>query len=126
MTTLPLDLLIFLRSGSRIHPLIAACFHGSSLSSRWARTTVENNQVRMISWACGRKSIGKTRDHRSGSRSQPPAICGVSDDVAQVSMMSGSPMKPPGLPRCDSSNPTGASAEGSTGRMSSLGTMGES
>ena len=40
----------------------------------------------MISCACGRRSIGKTCANRSGSSSQPPTICGVSDDVAQVSM----------------------------------------
>ncbi len=60
---------------------------------------VENSQVRMISWACGRTSMGNTRANRSGSSSHPPAIWGVSDEVAQVSMTSGSPMKPPGLPR---------------------------
>jgi hypothetical protein len=51
----------------------------------------------MMSWPWGRMSIGNTRSNRSGSSSQPPAICGVSDEVAQVSMMSGSPMNPPGL-----------------------------
>ena len=43
-----------------------------------------------------RRSIGKTRANRSGSLSQPPAICGVTDEVAHVSMTSGSPTKPPG------------------------------
>ena len=33
----------------------------------------------------------------------PAAICGDSDDVAHVSMMSGSATNPPGFPRCDSS-----------------------
>ena len=47
-----------------------------------------------MSCACGRRSIGNTRSNRSGSSSQPPAICGVSEDVAHVSMTSGSPMKP--------------------------------
>ena len=60
---------------------------------------VENSQVRMMSWAWGRRSIGNTRANRSGSSSQPPAICGVSDEVAQVSMTSGSPTNPPGSPR---------------------------
>src|SRR5665811_687735 len=86
VTTLPLDLDIFLRSGSRIHPEIAACAHGRDPCSRCERTTVENSQVRMMSWPCGRRSIGNTRANRSGSRSQPPAICGVRDDVAQVSI----------------------------------------
>ena len=54
----------------------------------------------MISGPCGRRSIGNTRANRSGSSTQPPAICGVSDDVAHVSMTSGSPTKPPGWPRC--------------------------
>ena len=58
VTTLPLDFDIFLRSGSRIQPLMAACFHGRPPNSRWARTTVENSQVRMMSWPCGRRSIG--------------------------------------------------------------------
>ena len=59
----------------------------------------------MISGACGRRSIGKVRANRSGSSSQPQAICGVSDDVAQVSITSGSPTKPPGTPRCSSVYP---------------------
>ncbi len=59
--------------------------------------------MRMISWACGRTSIGKVRANRSGSSSQPQAICGVSEDVAHVSMTSGSPVKPPGWLRWSSS-----------------------
>ena len=102
VTTLPLDFDIFLRSGSRIQPLIPACCHGRQSSSRCERTTEENSQVRMISWACGRRSIGKTRRHRSLSYSQPPAMCGVSELVAHVSMTSGSATKPPGLPRWSS------------------------
>ena len=123
MTTLPLDLDIFLRSGSRIQPEIAACAQGSRSSSRCERTTEENSQVRMISWACGRRSIGETAAHSSGSRSQPPQICGVRDEVAHVSMTSGSPMKPPGWPRWASSKPAGASAEGSTGSADSSGVI---
>lgn len=102
MTTLPLDFDIFLRSGSRIHPEIAACRQGSPPCSRCDRTTVENSQVRMISWAWGRRSIGNTRRNRSSSRSHPAAICGVSEEVAHVSMTSGSPAKPSGLPRWSS------------------------
>ena len=78
----------------------------------------------MISWAWGRRSIGNTRENRSGSSSHFPAICGVSEDVAHVSMMSGSPTKPPGLPRCSCENPSGASEDGSTGSRSSLATSG--
>src|SRR5665647_3831421 len=59
VSALPLDLDIFLRSGSRIQPLMAACFHGIELCWRWARTTVEKSQVRMMSWPWGRTSIGK-------------------------------------------------------------------
>jgi hypothetical protein len=100
VTTLPFDFDIFLRSGSRIQPLIDASLQGATPCSRWLRTMVANSQVRMISGPCGRRSIGKVRAKRSASSSQPQAICGVSDDVAQVSMMSGSPTKPPGAPRC--------------------------
>jgi hypothetical protein len=102
-TALPLDLLIFLRSGSTMKPEISACDHGTTWFSWWARTTRENSQVRMMSCACVHRSIGKTRSKRSGSDSQPPAICGVSDEVAQVSITSGSPTNPPGLPRWSSS-----------------------
>ncbi len=90
---------IFLRSGSSTQPEMAACFQGSESCSKWARTTVEKSQVRMISCACGRRSIGKTRSKISSPSSQPAATCGVSDEVAQVSMTSGSPTKPPGWPR---------------------------
>ena len=102
VTTLPLDFDIFLRSGSRIHPDRAAFDQGSEPCSKWARTTVENSQVRMISWAWGRRSMGKVRAKRSGSSSQRVAIWGLSDEVAQVSMTSGSPTKPPGTPRWSS------------------------
>ncbi len=58
VTTLPFDFDIFLRSGSRIQPEMAAFDHGRSPSSKLARTTVANSQVRMMSWACGRRSMG--------------------------------------------------------------------
>ena len=57
----------------------------------------------MISWAWGRMSIGKVRENRSGSSTQPVTIWGVSDDVAHVSITSGSAANPPGWLRCDSS-----------------------
>jgi hypothetical protein len=57
--------------------------------------------------------------------SQPEATCGESDEVAQVSMTSGSAMNPPGLPRCDSSKPGGTSDDGSTGSAASSARMGE-
>ncbi|ARX87728.1 hypothetical protein SMD44_07210 [Streptomyces alboflavus] len=103
VTALPFDFDIFLRSGSRIHPEIAVCRQGSVSCPVWARRTVANSQVRMISWACGRRSIGKRRANRSGSASCRPAICGVSEEVAQVSMTSGSPVKPCGLSRWEGS-----------------------
>ena len=55
---------------------------------------------------------------------QPVTICGVSDDVAHVSMMSGSAMKPPGWLRCSSVYPAGTSVVGSIGSTSSLGVIG--
>ena len=99
---LPSDFPIFLRSGSRIHPEMAAWRQGRAECSSSERTIVENSQVRMISCACGRRSIGKTSAKKSGSSPHLPAICGVNDEVAQVSMTSGSPTNPPGLPRCSS------------------------
>ncbi len=99
VTTLPFDFDIFLRSGSTMKPEIAASVHGDRSSSRALRSIVENSHVRMMSWPCGRRSNGLTRFHSSSSRSQPPASCGVSDEVAQVSMMSSSPSKPPATPR---------------------------
>ena len=54
VTTLPLDLDIFLRSGSRIQPEIPVVFQGRVPFSKSARTTVENNQVRMMSCPWGR------------------------------------------------------------------------
>ena len=57
----------------------------------------------MMSWAWGRMSIGNVAEYRASSVRQPVAIWGVSDEVAQVSITSGSPAKPPGRPRRDSS-----------------------
>ncbi len=99
MTTLPLDFDIFLRSGSSTHPEIAVFVQGSDPCSRCARSTVSKSHVRMMSCAWGRRSIGKVRENNSRLSGQPHTICGVSDDVAQVSMTSGSPTKPPGRPR---------------------------
>ena len=87
---------------------------------------VENSQVRMISWAWGRRSMGKTRANRSGSSSHPPAIWGVSEEVAQVSITSGSPTNPPGCPRWSSMYPSGLSVDGSTGSRSSSAKSGRS
>src|SRR3954462_14597098 len=119
VVALPFDFDIFLRSGSTTKPEIAACDHGTVPNSKCERTTVENSQVRMMSCACGRRSIGKIAANSSGSVSQPDATCGDSDDVAQVSMTSGSAMNPPGLPRWSSVNPSGTSDDGSTGSADS-------
>src|SRR3712207_5587399 len=126
VTTLPLDFDIFLRSGSTTKPEMVACVHGDVPCSKCERTTVENSQVRMMSCPCGRWSIGNTAAKSSGSVSQPEATCGDSDDVAQVSITSGSPTKPPGAPRCDSSNPGGTSDDGSTGSDSGGARIGSS
>ena len=99
VTTLPFDFDIFLRSGSTMKPEIAASVHGARPSSSALRSIVEKSHVRMMSCPCGRRSNGATRFHSSSSRSQPPASCGVSDDVAQVSKMSSSGSKPPAAPR---------------------------
>ncbi len=123
-TTLPFDFDIFLRSGSRMKPEIIAWCHGTARFSKCARTTREKSQVRMMSCAFVHRSIGKTRENRSSSEPQPPAMCGVSEEVAQVSITSGSPMKPPALPRCSSVKPSGASVDGSTGRRSSFASNG--
>src|SRR5690625_7723133 len=114
--TLPLDLDIFLRSGSRIQPLIEACFHGSWSWARWERTMVENSQVRMMSWPCGRTSIGYTFSKRSSSAPQPPASCGVREEVAQVSRMSGSEVEPRGRVGGDSGDRSLGRARGMVGR----------
>src|SRR3712207_4799633 len=105
---------------------MVACVHGTVPCSKRERTPEENSQFRMLSWACGRWSIGKTCANSAGSVSQPEATCGDSDDVAQVSMTSGSATNPPGTPRCDSSKPSGTSEEGSTGRADSGARIGSS
>ncbi len=46
---MPFDLDIFLRSGSRIHPLLVVCCHGTTSCSRCERSRVAKSQVRMIS-----------------------------------------------------------------------------
>ncbi len=126
VTTLPFDFDIFLRSGSTMKPEIAAFVHGATPSSSCERSRVENSQVRMMSWPCGRRSNGATVRKSSGSSTQPPASCGVSEEVIQVSITSCSPMKPPAWPRCTSSKPGAGSDDGSTGRLSSDGRIGSS
>ena len=77
VTTLPFDFDIFLRSGSTMKPLIPAFSHGMVSLSSCARSMVENSQVRMMSCPWERSEYGNTRSNSSGSRSQPPASCGV-------------------------------------------------
>ncbi len=126
MTTLPLDFDIFLRSGSRIQPLMAASCHGSH-----AELEVRAHHRREQPGADDVLSL-RAKVHREHPGEQvvvdvqPPAICGDSDDVAQVSITSGSPMNPPGWPRWDSSYPAGQSLDGSTGSADSSGTSGVS
>ena len=125
VTTLPLDFDIFFRSGSRIQPESAARLHGIPPCAKCERTIVENNQVRMMSCPCGRMSMGNTRRNKSSPSAQCVAICGVSDDVAQVSMTSGSPTNPPTTPRCCAVKPSGTSVLGSIGSFDVSGTIGE-
>ena len=68
-----------------------------------------------MSCACGRRSIGNVRANRSESSGQPQTICGESDEVAHVSITSGSPVNPPGCPRCSGVYPAGTSVDGSIG-----------
>ena len=125
VTTFPLDLDIFFRSGSRIQPEIATSDHGSAPNSSCDRTTVENSQVLMISCDCARRSIGNTRANRSSSVPQRPVISGVSDEVAHVSITSGSATNPPGAPRWDSAYPGAGSDAGSTGSADSSAAIGD-
>ena len=43
---------------------MAACVQGNEPCSRCERSTVSKSHVRMMSWLCGRRSIGKTRANR--------------------------------------------------------------
>ena len=78
----------------------------------------------MISWLCGRRSMGKSRRCRSGVPVQPVAIWGVSELVNQVSKTSVSARKPPGRSRWASVKPGGVSDMGSTGRLFSSARIG--
>ena len=105
-------------------PESAAFHHGSESCSSCERKTDVNSQVRMMSCACGRRSSGNVRSNRSRSSGQPQTICGDSDEVAQVSITSGSATKPFGCPRWPASYPSGTSVEGSTGSCSALAAIG--
>ena len=55
---------------------MAVSVHGRQPNSSSVRTIVLKSHVRMISWAWGRRSMGNTREKRSGSSTRRPAICG--------------------------------------------------
>ncbi len=71
-------------------------------------------------------SIGKVRANRSGSRSHPQTTWGDSDEVAQVSITSGSAVNPPGWSRWSSVKPVGTAEAGSTGSDASSASTGSS
>ena len=58
--------------GRATQPEIMRASTGACRARSAPARRVENSQVRMISCAWGRRSIGKTRSNRSGSSSQPP------------------------------------------------------
>jgi hypothetical protein len=91
VTTLPFDFDIFLRSGSSTQPEIAALVHGSDvvleMRAQHGREQPGADDVVRLRPQVHREDAGE----QVGSSSQPPAICGVSDEVAQVSITSGSP-----------------------------------
>ena len=72
----------------------------------------------------GARPSGTPRRTALRPRPTRPAICGVSEEVAQVSITSGSPANPPGWPRWWLSYPGGTSVEGSTGRSCSRAGIG--
>ena len=99
VTTLPLDFDIFLSFGSRTHPLRVVSCQGRASCSRWDRSVVEKSHVLDDLGPLRPQAHREGRGERAGSSPHTHAICGVSDEVAQVSMMSGSPRNPPGTPR---------------------------
>src|SRR5438067_13784445 len=54
---------------------------------------VQDGHVRILSCAWGCRLAGKCRANQAGSSIQRPMIIGVQDDVAHVSMISGSGSK---------------------------------
>ena len=106
---------------------MAASVQGSEPSSRCARTTVENSQVRMISWACGRRSNGEHPRHRSGvalpaagdlrgERRGGPGVhdVGLADEAAGHAALLGRCSRQ--ARRCDGSTGSAASS-GTSGRV---------
>ena len=71
-------------------------------------------------------SIGNTRPNRSVSSPARPAIWGVSEEVAHVSITSGSPANPPAARAARGAYPSGTSVEGSTGSRSGAAGIGRS
>src|SRR6516164_6188760 len=87
----------------------------------------------MISNACTRTDIGASAGSEPAS-AHPSLICGVSDEVIQVSIMSGSPTRraapdvpdAPDAPHDGQAGTGGASVSGSTGRSASRASTGVS
>jgi hypothetical protein len=78
----------------------------------------------MISNACTRIDIGASAGSEpSGAHAHPSLTCGVSDDVIQVSITSGSPARS-GQPQDGHAGTGGESASGSTGRSSTRASTG--
>ena len=78
----------------------------------------------MISNACTRIDIGASAGSGpSGRHAHPSLICGVSDEVIQVSITSGSPCSPAD-PHDGHAGTGGLSVSGSTGRSSSRASTG--
>src|SRR5262249_61404910 len=79
-------------------------------------------QGRAVSNPCPRIDMGASGGSVPPS-AQPSLICGVSDDVIQVSITSGSGVRPAD-PQDGQDDTGGASASGSTGRSSSRASTG--
>ena len=124
MTTLPRDFDIFLRSGIE-HP---ARDRGIGPRQRVVfdvRAQDRREQPGPDDVVGLRAQVHrKHAPEQSSSSPACPAICGVSEEVAHVSITSGSPTKPPGGPRWAASYPAGTSVEGSTGSASSRAAIG--
>src|ERR1700689_2435451 len=112
----------FLPCSLRPQPEISAVRHGTRPKSSSDCTTEEKSQVLMISNASTRSDIGAS----PGSvppRAHPSLICGVSDDVIQVSITSGSGVRSAD-PQDGQDAAGGAAASGSTGRSCSRASTG--
>ena len=114
-TTLPLLFDIFLPCGSCAWPEITQSFHGPTPKCNRDFTTVLNSQNVMMSCACGLRDIGNSFFLISGFLTRSVAICGVSDDVAHVSITSASGTNSP-HPHFRHFAIGGLSFKGSTGK----------